>query len=466
MLLIFPFAYLLSFFLSLRGLWQKKTNAIFIYVIAGLPIYNTALSIVYGYKLKSWIPVLQSCKELLIVVALIVAIWNYRKKLIPHRLDYWILAFLGYTALYVLLPIGKYDVLQKLVALKSLSFFTIIYFVGRLLDTSNFSLQKILYAVGVLAFFAACLLAFEVITYTHFQTHIGYAFFNQDYYGLDVGGHYGLSWSFEINDGLKRFASFFANPLELAGSTLVATSLWLAVYTTSNNKLEITKTGWIIAGLTLFALLTALSRSSLAGYFILLYAYALITRKKEILYFIYALVGIGVVYLFYVLNDRNVYEYIISTVQLSDSSSIGHVLEWLEGIQSIVTSPLGLGLGESGRVAAAVQENVGGENQFIIVGVQTGIISLLVYVGIYVVVVSACYRAYKLYEGATKKMALALFVLKLSFIFPLMTSNFDSYSYILYLTWLLTGIFITSVGSQTLNTAHETSGSRHTRAAQ
>ena len=55
MLLIFPFAYLLSFFLSLRGLWQKKTNAIFIYVIAGLPIYNTALSIVYGYKLKSWI---------------------------------------------------------------------------------------------------------------------------------------------------------------------------------------------------------------------------------------------------------------------------------------------------------------------------------------------------------------------------------------------------------------------------
>ena len=142
MLLIFPFAYLLSFFLSLRGLWQKKTNAIFIYVIAGLPIYNTALSIVYGYKLKSWIPVLQSCKELLIVVALIVAIWNYRKKLIPHRLDYWILAFLAYTALYVLLPIGKYDVLQKLVALKSLSFFTIIYFVGRLLDTSDFSLQN------------------------------------------------------------------------------------------------------------------------------------------------------------------------------------------------------------------------------------------------------------------------------------------------------------------------------------
>jgi O-antigen ligase len=466
MLLIFPFAYLLSFFLSLRGLWQKKTNAIFIYVIAGLPIYNTALSIVYGYKLKSWIPVLQSCKELLIVVALVVAIWNYRKKLIPHRLDYWILAFLAYTVLYVLLPIGKYDLLQKLVALKSLSFFTIIYFVGRLLDTSDFSLQKILYAVGVLAFFAACLLAFEVVTYTHFQTHIGYAFFNQDYYGLDVGGHYGLSWSFEINDGLKRFASFFANPLELAGSTLVATSLWLAVYTTSNNKLEITKTGWIIAGLTLFALLTALSRSSLAGYFILLYAYALITRKKEILYFIYALVGIGVVYLFYVLNDRNVYEYIISTVQLSDSSSIGHLLEWVEGIQSIVTSPLGLGLGESGRVAAAVQENVGGENQFIIVGVQTGIISLLLYLGIYVVVVSACYRAYKLYEGNTKKMALALFVLKLSFIFPLMTSNFDSYSYILYLTWLLTGIFITSVGSQTLNTAHETSGSRNTRAAQ
>lgn len=470
MLLIFPFAYLLSFILSLRALLKQKANAIFIYVIAGLPIYNTALSIVYGYKLKSWIPVLQSFKELLIVVALVVAVWNYRKKLVPHRLDYWILAFLGYTALYVLLPIGKYDVLQKLVALKSLSFFTIIYFVGRLLDTTSFSVQKILYAVGVIAFFAACLLAFELITYTHFQTHIGYAFFNQDYYGLDVGGHYGLSWSFEINDGLKRFASFFANPLELAGSTLVATSLWLAYYTsddtTGKQKLDITKTGWIIAALTLFALLTALSRSSLAGYFILLYAYALITRKKEILYFIYALVGAGVIYLVYLLNDRNIYDYIISTVQLSDSSSIGHVLEWLEGIQSIVTSPLGLGLGESGRVAAAVQENVGGENQFIIVGVQTGIVSLFLYVGIYVVVVSACYKFYARSDfgdgaGATaKKLALALFLMKLSFIFPLMTSNFDSYSYILYLTWLLTGIFISSIST------HETSGSRHTGLAQ
>lgn len=457
MLLIFPFAYLLSFILSLRALLLQKANAIFIYVIAGLPIYNTALSIVYGYRLKSWIPVLQSFKELLIIVALVVAVWNYRKKLVPHRLDYWILAFLGYTALYVILPIGKYDIVQKLVALKSLSFFTIIYFVGRLLDTTSFSLQKILYAVGVLAFFAACLLAFELITYTHFQTHIGYAFFNQDYYGLDVGGHYGLSWSFEINDGLKRFASFFANPLELAGSTLVATSLWLAYYTTDKQKLDITKTGWIIAGLTLFALLTALSRSSLAGYFVLLYAYVLITRKKEILYFIYTLVAAGVIYLVYLLNDRNIYDYIISTVQLSDTSSVGHLLEWLEGIQSIVTSPLGLGLGESGRVAAAVQENVGGENQFIIVGVQTGIVSLFLYVGIYVVVVSACYRAY---INVGSKLALALFLMKLSFIFPLMTSNFDSYSYILYLTWLLTGIFISSIST------HETSGSRHTGLAQ
>jgi len=99
MLLISPFAYLLSFILSLRALLQQKANAIFIYVIASLTIYNTALSIVYGYKLKSWIPVLQSFKELLIIVALVVAVWNYRKKLVPHRLDYWILAFLGYTEL-------------------------------------------------------------------------------------------------------------------------------------------------------------------------------------------------------------------------------------------------------------------------------------------------------------------------------------------------------------------------------
>ena len=96
---------------------------------------------------------------------------------------------------------------------------------------------------------------------------------------------------------------------------------------------------------------------------------------------------LALAYLLYLMKDSNIYDYIISVIQLNDSSSIGHILEWVEGVESIITHPLGIGLGESGKVAAALQNNVGGENQLIIVGVQTGIISLVIYITIYVMII-------------------------------------------------------------------------------
>ena len=444
MLLIFPVLYIIAFITALRGILKQKEDALFLYVIGGLPIYNTALTIIYGYKMKAWMPILQSFKEALMLIAIAVLVWNYKKKFKWVAMDKWILAFLVYTSLYVLLPLGKYGFAEKLVALKSLSFFTIIYFAGRLMNPDSFHFEKIFTWVGVLSFVAAGLMVYEVVTYTHFQTYTDYAFFNQDYYGLDVSGHYGLSWSFEINDGLKRFASFFSNPLEMAGSTLVAVSLLLSSYTTKENKIIIDRFGWGVAAATAFAVLFGLSRSSLVGYVLLIYVYSLMTNRKEITYLFYIGIGSILIYLLYLLNDRHTYDYIISTFQLADTSSVGHVLEWIEGIQSMLDNPLGRGLGESGRVSAALQENVGGENQFIIVGVQTGIVSLFMYLSIYVLLLRCYWLGFKKNNTLVRKLGLSLLLMKIAFIIPMMTSNFDSYSYILYISWLLTGIFITA----------------------
>ena len=443
MLLFFPVLYIITFIIALRGILKQKVDALFLYVIGGLPIYNTALTIVYGYRMKSWMPVMQSFKELLILFAIAVLLWNYKKKFRWVAIDSWVLAFLVYTSLYVLLPLGKYGFVEKLVALKSLSFFTMIYFSGRLINSETFYFEKIFTWVGVLSFASAGLLIYEVVTYTHFQTYTDYAFFNQDYYGLDVSGHYGLSWSFEINEGLKRFASFFSNPLEMAGSTLVAVALLLAAYTTKDNKIIIDKFGWMVVAATAFAVVFALSRSSLVGYVLLIYVYSLVTNRKEITYIFYIAIGGFLLYLIYLLNDRHTYDYIISTFQLADSSSVGHVLEWIEGIQSMMDDPFGRGLGESGRISAALQNNVGGENQFIIVGVQTGIVSLFIYLGIYILTLRYYWLGFKTSNMLLRKLGLSLLLMKLAFIIPMMTSNFDSYSYILYISWLLTGIFIT-----------------------
>ncbi len=451
MLLIFPVLYIIAFIIALRGILKQKEEALFLFVILALPIYNTALTISYGNGFKDWVPFLQSFKEFVLLFALLVLFWNYRKKFVFEAMDKWLVAFFLVTFLYVFIPLGKYSLLQKLVAFKSLSFFVVIYFTGRLIDTTKFQFQKIFTWVGLLSFAAVTLLIFEVLTNTHFQTYTDYAFFNQEFYGLEPSGRYGLTWSFELNDGLKRFASFFSNPLEMAGATLVTTAMFMAAYTNEQNKIYVDKFGWLVVFSTFVAILFALSRSSLLGYVLLIYVYSLITNRKEITYVFYTAIGLGILYVIYLLNDRYAYDYLISTIQLSDTSSVGHVLEWIEGVQSMMDSPFGRGLGESGRVSAALQENVGGENQFIIVGVQTGIISLIIYIIIYIKIIGISWRGFKNNAGMLRTLALSIFLMKISFLVPMLTSNFDSYSYITYLSWLLTGLMVSMFHEQTTN---------------
>ena len=47
--------------------------------------------------------------------------------------------------------------------------------------------------------------------------------------------------------------------------------------------------------------------------------------------------------------------------------------------------------------------------------------------------------------GKLKMLTLTLVLMKIAFIFPMLTSNFDSNSYISFLTWLLTGIWISMI---------------------
>ena len=43
-------------------------------------------------------------------------------------------------------------------------------------------------------------------------------------------GNYGLSWTFERQGGLPRFAAFFSNPLDFAASLLLFLSVGLNLF--------------------------------------------------------------------------------------------------------------------------------------------------------------------------------------------------------------------------------------------
>lgn len=444
---IFPLIYFSAFFIAIKNLISRNKQGILVFLIIGLPIYTTSLSVALQIGFKNTVPFMQPLKELLILIALGLGVTELNRRIRLQTIDYAILAYFFITLLYVLLPIGQYDFVDKVIAFKSSSFFTLIYCAGRLFDPARIYISKYFHYILAVFIAAAGILLFEIINDQHFQTLTGYADFNFYYFNQEATGNYGLSWTFETSTGLRRFASFFANPLEFAASTLLTLAILAGLYTTDDNKIKVDTLGIIAIIATQFSIFFALSRSSLASYFIMIFVYALITKKKLILNIIYAgFVVIAIYFTFFMLViNPDLYEFIYETITFTNPSSVGHVLAWVEGVEAISSNPFGLGLGESGRVAGSLGDTTGGENQYLVIGVQTGIITLLIYLWMHIYFIKTCWKWYPYLQGKERQVCLSLLLMKIGFIIPLLTSELESSVYISYMSWFLSGIFVNMI---------------------
>lgn len=415
-------------------------------MIFGLSIYNTTLSILYNAGLRSYISFLQPCKEIVVLAMLGVVLWNLKDKIRFHLIDYCIGGYLIYTFLYVLIPVGEYGFMDRLLAFKSSSFFGLIYFAGRLMDTRSIQISKYFHYILIVAIAAALLVIYEVISDQHFQSSTGYSEYVYDFFGQEPEGNYGLTWTFErAESGYKRFASFFSDPLEHASATLLTISVIAGLFTTKNNFFYPSKLGVIALMATLISVVFSISRSSMVSYFIVIYVYAVITRKKYILQASNTFIILIFIYIGVLLANTDIYDFIISSLMLQDESGLGHVVAWLAGLEAMISNPLGLGLGASGRVAVSLGSTVGGENQFIILGVQVGIIAVLLYIFTHFAMIFYSYKWFPHLEGKERMVALSIFLLKVGITLPLFTANLDSYSYITYINWFLSGVFVNMI---------------------
>lgn len=438
---VFLFIYILFFCIAFTGIVKGHTDRLFLFIVLSLPLYFTALSIAYLYGLRSLIPFFQSFKELIILTALCALVYKRKKKLHLQLIDWLVIAYFAYTLLYTLLPLGTFRFMDRLLAFKSLSFFPLVYFTGRLMDVTQIDFNRYFSIICIVAILAGCVLIMEWLRYEHLQVHTGYAEFNQQYFNQDPGGNFGLSWTFETSLGLKRFASFYGGPLELGVNTICTVSVLTALSTRDNNRFVPNNLMIATMAFSLLAIFMALSRAAFASYFLLIYVYAYITYKRGVIKLVnYGF--LGAILLVTWLMQGDIYDWIMNTIDFSDSSSAFHVLQWLDGIQAITSHPLGLGMGMSGRVAAATDSNIGGENQLIILGVQTGLLSVLLYISIYVMVIGICRKVFRNGSGKIRKPALALFLIKICTIVPMLTANTESYMYFSYFTWTLSGIVV------------------------
>lgn len=447
---IFPLIFIISFCFALREIYNGNTSGVLIFMIFGLSMYTTAMSVMFLYGLKDIIPILQSFKELMIFLVFILNLFALRQIPRFHLLDYLILAFFGYLLIYTLLPIGGQSFFSRLTALKSLSFYIVVYFTGRFFDPKKVYINKYFSFFVLLAIGTAIVLAIEVAMKSPLQFHSGYFEYAYYFFNLEATGPYGLASTFNSDSGYIRFASFFTNPLEHAAAAIISLSVILALYTADDNKFRINKLGLLGLAATAMSVIFALSRAPLASYCLVIYIYALVTKRKLIVNTVHLIGAIGVAYIIYLFaqfenNHTGLIAVLLNTIDFSDPSSVGHLVQWAQGVLSISQHPLGLGMGSSGRVAASLNESVGGENQFIIVGVQAGVIALLLDFIIFIMFIRISYKWLKLLKGKERKLCIAVFLIKVGFFIPTLTSELESSTYLSYMNWFLSGLLIAMI---------------------
>jgi hypothetical protein len=402
------------------------------------------MSLIYTYGLYDLIGFVKYFKEISAIATLTYLLLHIKKPFKFHKVDWMVLILFVYCFSYIFIPVGKLDFIEKLTVFKSYGIFGLFYFIGRLLPSATFPIQKILYTIIGLSIAAVALQGVEVLMGQHFQTFIGYTDYNQKINLLYPSGSFGLTMTFETDFGLKRFASFFYDPLDFSIALLMALCITLSWISFDKSETVSAKIKWIIVAIILWGIYKTFSRAAMVGAMLVLYVYAIYTNRKVLLKLLYFLIGLTIV-LFFVFANYKMKVFVLDTLSFSESSSLGHLIKWVTGLDAIIENPFGMGLGASGLYAFGDGLGVGGESQPIFMGVQTGMVTMILYLVIYFYSWRQLNKYWKKLTGAYPFLAFAMLLMCFGFFLPMMTSYFESFLYMSYLHWLFLGVIVNQI---------------------
>ncbi|WP_100628647.1 O-antigen ligase family protein [Algoriphagus formosus] len=421
----------------------KWTYAIF-FLAGFLPFYITSLSVVYlATQSAAVVGVFQVLKEVVVLIALLVFILYHRKIAeYPFRLhstDWFFLSFLSLAFFYLLLPLGQASFLNKALYFKSMLIPGFVYFLGRNTSFSDLEIHRvfrIIFFVAIGAFLVN--LVENFILNAHLQQFTGYALYNFAINDIEPSGNFGLTWTFETQAVTKRLASFFSDPLEMASSVLMGFAAGLIWFLTS--KKEYNWLYLLVMACSLGSLVFSASRAAFGAFFVMIFFIALVFRLYKLIGAGFlALLLFGVYVVFFASEDF--YFFVLDTLTFENSSSIGHVVEWLLALDSMIANPLGIGLAMSGNAGSVTDElRVGGENQFLIYGVQLGWIGMLLYIGtLFTGIKNSIFTFYHSEKINLARIAFVGGTVKVGLLLPLFTANVEIYTYVSWITWWMIG---------------------------
>lgn len=425
--------------IAFKGLWEYAIFFMCLY----LPFYTTFLSIVYqatGSPIA--VAVFQYLKEVVLLLGL-ASFVLYKRDLFAYGfklnlVDRLLVGFLALATIYVFLPLGDASFINKLLYLKNTLLIGGFYFLGRNTVFDKAQINALFKCIMVIAVLAVGLNILEKIIGVHFQQFTGYALFNYAINGIEPSGNYGLTWTFETQTTGMRLASFFSDPLELASSCLMAFSVGLIWYLTTKRE----EGGFyiLVMAAAVGSLAFSSSRAAFAAFFIMVAFIAVVFRLYRLLALGTTAFILFVVYVIFFASD-DFYYFVYDTLTFQNESSVGHVLEWIIGLESMISNPMGIGLATSGN-SASVEEDlrISGESQFLIYGVQLGVIGLFLYIAILAFGISKSLQVFRKSPNVhNARVAFVAAVTKFGLLLPLFTANAELYLYVSLLTWWMLG---------------------------
>ena len=442
--LLFLYFFILSFII--RESIRKESIYPLLYIILFLPTYSFFQILIYDLSQNIFfVNLIKYSKDLSILSIFFIYLFGRKTSVFKinwkiTRLDLLFISFSALIFFFMAFPIGEANLLEKIIYGKNLLLISLVYFLGRNINYSFLDLNFINKTLVVLTSLSCLIALIEFSFNTHLHSTINYSSFYLDLYDINPTGNYGLSWTFERPGPIKRFGSFFADPLEFSSFLLIGLSIVL--FKINSSKTSINRTYYFIFFVfIIIGIYISFSRSIIISVFLMFFINLILIKKYRLLLSLFSiglLISVGT---YYYSSEETKY-FILDTITFQNSSSLGHLVKWIQGILSITENPLGSGLGTSGNsLSVDDQISIGGENQFIIIGVQMGLLGLINYIGLIYYSIINSYKLFNLEKDfQLKYLPFIVCCLKFALIFPMMTSNAEIYTFLSLFGWFLVGL--------------------------
>ena len=429
----------------LSKVYNGKPVYLLFYITLFLPVYSVFQLVLYdAFQNAILINFVKYSKDFVLISSFVLYLIGTRQFFFNRKfkfspLDILILGFLSLVAIYLFIPLGEATFLSKAIYTKNISLIGIVYFFGRNTDLSFENWNKILKILIGLILFSFAIALSESILETHLHSFLGYSKYNLEINDIDPQGNYGLNWSFESQGAKPRYASLFADPLEFSASLILffVISLWYFIH----SKFRINKFFYLtLISIVVFSFFLALSRASMFSAVLVLILALYISKNYKVLLMVGSFIFLLFFYLYFFSEEETRY-LIQDTLSFQNTSSLGHLVEWIEGILSIYENPFGVGLSMSGNASGVDQSiKIGGENQFLIYGVQMGFVSIILYL---LILIKSIWNSLRLYIKSSnsniKSIGFITGLTKFGLLIPLFTANAELYLFVALFSWYLVG---------------------------